>query len=180
MKILLHACCGPCTIYPLQKLRKDGHDIRGLFYNPNIHPFTEFQKRLDAFEQYAVKEELPVIVDSEYELDEFLRQVSYREGDRCRVCYGIRLRKAAQIAKKGKFEAFTTTLLVSPRQKHTLIRDIGIAIGQEIGIPFYYEDFRTGYSEGVQISKSENMYRQQYCGCIYSERDRYCSRNGNK
>ena len=116
---------------------------------------------------------LPVVIDEDYELADFLRQVAYREGERCRVCYGLRLYRAAQVAKKGRFDAFTTTLLVSPRQKHELIKDIGEAAGRETGIPFYYRDFRPGYREAVNISKEEKMYRQQYCGCIYSERDRY-------
>lgn len=173
MHILLHVCCGPCSIYPIKSLKEQGHDIRGYFYNPNIHPYMEFNKRKDGFVEYTQKIEIPTIVDEEYELDDFLRNVSYREGDRCRVCYGMRLRKTAQIAKKGRFDAFTTTLLVSPRQKHELIKEIGTAAGEEFGIPFYYEDFRPGYGQAVQISKDEGMYRQQYCGCIYSERDRY-------
>ena len=176
MKILLHACCGPCSIYPVKVLRKEGHDLRGYFYNPNIHPYTEFDRRLETFRRYAGKIDLPVTVEDDYELEEFLRQVTYREGDRCRFCYGLRLKRAAQVAKRGKFDAFATTLLVSPWQKHELIKAIGAAIGQEAGIPFYYRDFRPGYQEAVKVSKEEKMYRQQYCGCIYSERDRYYKR----
>jgi len=173
MHILMHVCCGPCSIYPIKSLYEQGHEVRGYFYNPNIHPYTEYNKRKDAFIEYANRIGIPVIIDDKYELDEFLRNVTFREGDRCRICYGMRLRKAALIAKKGHFDAYTTTLLVSPRQKHELIKEIGTAIGQELGIPFYYQDFRPGYNQAVQISKAENMYRQQYCGCIYSERDRY-------
>lgn len=173
MRILLHICCGPCSIYPIKSLLAQGHEIRGYFYNPNIHPYTEYDKRKVTALEYANKIGIPLIIDDNYELDEFLRNVAFREGDRCRVCYGMRLRKAAQVAKKGRFDAFSTTLLVSPRQKHALISEIGTAIGRELGIPFYYEDFRPGYSEAVKISKNEQMYRQQYCGCIYSERDRF-------
>jgi len=173
MKVLLHTCCGPCSIYPVSSLREEGHELRGYFYNPNIHPFTEFNKRLETLQDYAGKIQLPLIVDEAYELDEFLRQAVFREGERCRFCYAMRLKRAAQVARKGSFEAFTTTLLVSTFQKHQLIADIGSAIGEEVGIPFLYRDFRPGYKEAVQISKAEGMYRQQYCGCIYSERDRY-------
>ncbi|MDD2401868.1 MAG: epoxyqueuosine reductase QueH [Clostridia bacterium] len=173
MKILLHACCGPCCIYPVDALRKEGHEIWGYSYNPNIHPYTEFIKRLETFKEYAEEINFSVIVDDNYGLEEYLRNVVFREGDRCRVCYSMRLRKTAQIARKGKFDAFTTTLLVSPFQNHQLIKDMGEAIGTEIGVPFYYQDFRPGFKEGVIKSKEENMYRQQYCGCIYSERDRY-------
>lgn len=173
MKILLHACCGPCSIYPVSYLRQEGHDIRGYFYNPNIHPYTEFKKRIETFTQFAKDENLPIIVDDDYQLEEFLRQAVFREGERCRVCYRMRLVRAAQVAKKGGFDAFSTTLLVSPFQKHNLIKDIGTAIAEELGIPFSYYDFRPGYKEAVRISKEAGMYRQQYCGCIYSEGDRY-------
>jgi len=173
MKILLHVCCGPCSIYPVDRLRQEGHQIRGYFFNPNIHPFTEFTKRLETLTEYAQKIELPVIVDDSYELEKFLRDVVFREGERCRLCYRMRLTKAAQIAKKGNFDAFTTTLLVSPFQKHELIREIATSVSLETGVPFYYQDFRSGYQEGVLKSKEEKMYRQQYCGCIFSEKERY-------
>jgi predicted adenine nucleotide alpha hydrolase (AANH) superfamily ATPase len=180
MKILLHVCCGPCSIYPLSVLQKEGHELRGYFFNTNIHPYTEFTKRLDTFRAYAGKIGLPIIIDEDYQLEEYLRNVAFREGERCRICYSMRLHQAAQIARKGKFDSFTTTLLVSPFQKHELIKEIGTAIGAEVGVPFYYVDFREGYKEGVIRSKEEGMYRQQYCGCIYSERDRYKSRHCTK
>lgn len=176
MKILLHVCCGPCSIVPINELKKDNHEIWGYFYNSNIHPYTEFTKRLETFRNYSQKINLPVIIDDSYDLDEFLRQAAFREGERCRACYSMRLRRAAQVARKGKYEAFTTTLLVSPFQNHGLIKDIASAIGEEIGVPFYYQDFRPGYKESIPLSKEENMYRQGYCGCIYSERDRYLPR----
>lgn len=176
MKILLHACCGPCSIYPVSHLRQEGHDLRAYFYNPNIHPYTEFRKRLETFSQFAEKENLPLIVDEEYQLEEFLRQAVFREGERCRVCYRMRLYRAAQVARKGNFDAYTTTLLVSPFQKHSLIKDIGTAIGEEMGVPFLYQDFRSGYKDAVRISKEAGMYRQQYCGCVYSEGERYYPR----
>ncbi|MDD2212344.1 MAG: epoxyqueuosine reductase QueH [Clostridia bacterium] len=180
MKILLHVCCGPCSIYPVETLRQAGHEIRGYFYNPNIHPYTEFTKRLETFTNYAQKIELPVILDEQYALEEFLRSVVFREGERCRICYSSRLKKAAQIAKQGKFDAFTTTLLVSPFQKHELIKEIASSIAIETEVPFYYEDFRAGFKEGVLKSKEEKMYRQQYCGCIFSEKERYYSRKRAK
>lgn len=180
MKILLHACCGPCSIHPVAELRRNGHEVRAFFYNPNIHPYTEFKKRMETFQEYTDKIQLPAIVDESYELDEFLRQASFRESERCRACYSMRLRRAAQVARKGKYEAFTSTLLVSPFQKHQLIKDIGTAIGKELDIPFFYEDFRPGYKDSVTVSKQENMYRQQYCGCIYSERDRYAPKKERK
>lgn len=173
MKILLHTCCGPCTIYPLEKLRQDQNQVYGYFYNPNIHPFTEWQKRKEALGAYAEQKHFKVIMEDDYDLEYYLRQVVYREATRCRFCYDLRLRRTAQIARRGNFDAFTTTLLVSPFQKHDLIRETGLAIGEEMGIPFYYEDFRPGYQEATSQSRLLGMYRQQYCGCIYSEKDRY-------
>lgn len=180
MKILLHVCCGPCSIYPVAALREEGHNLRGYFFNPNIHPYMEFIRRLETFTEYAEKIELPVIIDDNYDLEEYLRNVAFREGERCRICYNLRLKKVAQIARKGKFDAFTTTLLVSSFQKHELIKEMAASIAAETGVPFYYRDFRTGFKEGVLKSKEENMYRQQYCGCIFSERDRYRPRSKGK
>ncbi|MDX9871002.1 MAG: epoxyqueuosine reductase QueH [Clostridia bacterium] len=178
MRLLLHVCCGPCSIYPVKSLREQGHALTAWFYNPNIHPYTEYGKRRDTFLEYAQKVALPAIIEEGYHLEDFLRKVHGREeeGERCRVCYELRLESAAQAARSGGFDAFTTTLLVSPRQKHDLIREAGERAAQAAGIPFYYEDFRPGYAQAVRISKEESMYRQQYCGCIYSERDRYMPR----
>jgi predicted adenine nucleotide alpha hydrolase (AANH) superfamily ATPase len=171
-KILLHICCAPCTIYPLSILREEGHDVCGYFYNPNIHPFSEYKRRLDTLDAYAAQEKLRVIREDAYPLEEFLRQVAFREEDRCRHCYRLRLTRTAEAAKEGHFDAFTTTLLYSRFQKHELIRSIGDAVAEMQGIPFLYRDFREGWSEGVRISKTLGMYRQRYCGCIYSEKDR--------
>lgn len=173
MKTLLHICCAPCTIYPLQTLREEGDEVHGVFYNPNIHPYSEYRKRLDTLEDYAVHEGLPLIVADDYPMEDFLRNVVFREQDRCRQCYYNRVKYAAHIAKRGRFDRFTTTLLYSKFQNHELIRDIGRSIGKDVGIPFYYTDFREGWKAGVEESKKRGMYRQQYCGCIYSEKERF-------
>lgn len=180
MKILLHTCCGPCSIYPVKKMREEGHEVYGYFYNPNIHPYTEFKRRRDTLEEYAKSIDLKVIFNEEYQLDDFLRAVVHRESKRCQTCYYMRLEKTAQVARKGKFDAFSTTLLISPFQNHNLIKEIGQAIGEETGVPFYYGDFREGFKESVQVSKAQSMYRQQYCGCIYSEKERYYQSKGGK
>ncbi len=174
LNVLIHICCGPCAIYPVKALREQGHQLRGYFYNPNIHPYTEWKQRLETLKQYAENIDLPVIIDEGYDLEHFLQQVVYRESNRCRVCYHLRLLRAAQVAKKGKFDAFTTTLLVSPFQKHEMIEEIGNEVAQKTGIPFLYQDFRPGYKEATAFSKAQGMYRQQYCGCIFSEKERYC------
>lgn len=179
MKLLLHMCCGPCAVYPHKVLSRE-HDIMGLFYNPNIHPFTEYRKRMDTARDFADKSNFKMITIDEYNLDDFLRNAAFREGQRCIMCYADRLFRAASAAKKGCFDAFTTTLLVSPFQKHELIKKIGEEAGDKYGIEFLYKDFREGFKEGVEESKQMGLYRQQYCGCIYSERDRYAPKGKEK
>jgi len=173
MRLLVHICCAPCFAAPYFHLKKDGHEIHGFWYNHNIHPFTENKKRLDTLQEFAKKEDIPLIVKDEYELEKFLRKTAFREEERCRVCYYDRMKYTAIIAKKGNFDAFTTTLLYSKFQKHDLIKEIGESLAQEYDVKFYYHDFREYWKEGIKISKEREMYRQQYCGCIYSERDRY-------
>jgi len=161
-------------------LREEGDEVCGLFYNPNIHPYLEYRRRLDTLVSYADSEGLAVIREEAYPLEAFLRQTAFREEDRCRYCYQLRLSHAARIAKKGGFDAFTTTLLYSRYQKHDLIREIAAEAAGTQGVPFFYRDFREGWSEGVRISKEKGMYRQPYCGCIYSEKERYCRNVGQE
>ncbi len=173
MKILLHICCAPCAIYPVATMAATGHQVHGFFYNPNIHPYQEFARRVAALEEYVSHQGLAMIWDRRYDLEEFLRLVAFREAERCRCCYRLRLAAAGQAAQAGQFDAFTTTLLYSKYQNHELIREIGEQVGNEAGVPFYYQDFREGWAQGVKVSKELGLYRQPYCGCIYSERDRY-------
>jgi predicted adenine nucleotide alpha hydrolase (AANH) superfamily ATPase len=173
MKVLLHICCGPCAIVPTQRLREKDHEVMGYFFRSNIHPYTECLKREETLRNYADQIDLRVVYQPEYDLEEFLRNVVYRESNRCRLCYHERLRSAALIAKRGRFDAFTSTLLYSKFQNHELIKSIGESVGKTVGLPFYYEDFRSGWKAGVEASKQMGMYRQQYCGCIYSEKERY-------
>lgn len=173
MKILLHNCCGPCTIYPLSVLRGEGHEITGYFYGSNIHPYTEMVKRREALEELARIADFKVIYQKEFDLEGFLRAAAFREADRCRFCYHARLSAAASIARHGKFDAFSSTLLYSRFQKHELIAETAEAVSKEYGVPFLYRDFREGWKEGIEESKRLGLYRQQYCGCIYSEKERY-------
>ncbi len=177
MRLLLHTCCGPCSIFPVRVLRESSHDIMGFFYRSNIHPFTECEKRLETLQSYAQQIELKLIVDANYQLEDFLRNIAFREHDRCRYCYHDRLRATALIAKRGNFDKFSSTLLYSKFQKHDMIRTIGESVGKEVGIPFHYQDFRVGWKEGIASSKALGMYRQQYCGCIYSEKERYVKKS---
>jgi predicted adenine nucleotide alpha hydrolase (AANH) superfamily ATPase len=143
------------------------------FYRHNIHPYTECLRRQETLETFAEEENLRVIVQEGYDMEGFIRNVAFREQERCRYCYHDRLRAAARIARKGKFDAFTSTLLYSRFQKHDMIKAVGMSIADETGIPFLYRDFRTGWREGIAASKERGMYRQPYCGCIYSEKERY-------
>jgi len=213
MKILLHICCANCAIYPLEQMKGKGDEAVGYFFNPNIHPYQEYQKRLNALKIFSEKVGCKVIYRDEYLLEEFLRNVSHRVNpvrnssrcdskpsgalnppgiilksnhtteqqgiisngikERCQYCYSVRLEATAQEAKKEGFDRFSTTLLQSTHQSHDLIKETGERIAQEVGIPFYYEDFRQGWRRGVEVSKVMGLYRQQYCGCIYSEKERF-------
>jgi len=183
MKVLLHICCGPCSIYPVRVLREQGHDVYGYFYNPNIHPYQEYDRRKQTLIEYARSIELPLIfpkANQEYDLESYLRQVVFRESERCRFCYHHRLGAAAKTARAGKFDAFTSTLLYSKFQKHELIAQTGQAEAGSGRVKFLYQDFREGWKEGVEKSRELGLYRQQYCGCIYSEKERYSPGIGYK
>ena len=172
-RILLHTCCGPCTIYPHRRLRQQGWSVHGFFYNPHIQPFQEFQKRLQTLSAYAQNADLPLIVRDDYDLEPFFRETAFRERRRCVYCYSVRLEATARLAKKSRFDAFTTTLLYSKQQKHDLVASIAEDASRKYGIPFYYEDFRAGWKTGQEEARELGMYRQQYCGCIYSEAERF-------
>ncbi len=173
MKILLHICCAPCAIYPIKILRMEDFDIMGFFYKHNIHPYMECIRRLETLQSYAATIDLDVIYQEGYDLEGFLRNAVFRESERCSYCYYERLRSTALMAKRGKFDYYSTTLLYSKFQKHDKLKSIGEEIGKSVGVRFYYQDFRTGWKEGVEASKRLGLYRQQYCGCIYSEKERY-------
>jgi predicted adenine nucleotide alpha hydrolase (AANH) superfamily ATPase len=173
MKLLLHTCCGPCTVYPLEQLRQKDFNVMGFFYRHNIHPLLECIKREETLKDFAKKENLKMIWQEGYEIEEFLRKAAFRESNRCEICYFDRLSATVKLAKRGKFEYFSSTLLYSKFQNHKKIIDIATALGKQHGVKFYYEDFREGWSEGIEKSKDMEMYRQQYCGCIFSEKERF-------
>ena len=173
MKVLLHVCCANCAIYPIKSMREDGLEVMGFFYRHNIHPYTECLRRQEALEAYAENIDLKVIYQQGYDLEGFIRNVAFRESERCNYCYHDRLRSTALIAKRGKFDYFSSTLLYSKHQKHELIRTMGDSIGKSVGVPFLYQDYREGWKEGIECSKQMGLYRQHYCGCVYSEKERY-------
>jgi predicted adenine nucleotide alpha hydrolase (AANH) superfamily ATPase len=175
MRILLHTCCAPCATHPIRALAADSHTVVAYFHNPNIHPATEFANRLGAFLKLAELWGIERIVDRDYGLERFLRCVQGAEYDaeRCARCYAMRLDAAARRAADEGFDAFTTTLLVSPYQKHDRIIRAGEAAAEEHKTAFHYRDFRDGYAAGRSMSRELGLYRQKYCGCLFSEEERY-------
>jgi epoxyqueuosine reductase len=176
MKLLLHVCCANCAFSPLKMFSDEGHEVFGYWYNPNIHPFTEYHKRLEAVKFLEEKRAFPVFYHDSYDLEKFLKAAIQDVDNRCSFCYKIRLIKTAAYAKENHFDGFTTTLLASPHQKHESIREIGEKIGSDLGIKFFYRDFRPGFYEGKEEGKKLGLYSQKYCGCIFSEKERYLNK----
>ena len=169
-RLLLHICCAPCLTFPLADLQRSCDlEISGYFFNNNIHPYQEFLSRMEAVSDYTAKMELPLILESDYLLEEFLAAVAAKPAERCRFCYHSRLEKTARIAAEKGFDHFSTTLLYSVYQKHELIVKMGNELGEKYGIRFLYRDWRQGWNEGRRLAGRDVIYRQKYCGCIYSE-----------
>jgi predicted adenine nucleotide alpha hydrolase (AANH) superfamily ATPase len=170
-RLLIHSCCAHCAAYTVEHWRKEGYEVSALWYNPNIHPYTEHQKRLEAMQRLAENMNVPLITTGGYDIVEYFRRVAGNEAERCRHCFELRLSKTAEVAKEMGFDAFTTTLLISPHQKHDLLKEIGEELGGEV--EFLYADLRKRYSDSRHITKPMELHRQQYCGCVYSEFERY-------
>jgi len=158
-KLLLHACCAPCTTFVHEWLRQNGFAATGFFYNPNIYPEVEYERRKECMERYQFLSGLPVIYEENEERP---------EPGSCETCYELRLRSAARYGKANRFELFSTTLLISPYQKHELIKETGLRIAVEEGIQFLYHDFREGFYKSRELARKYNLYRQKYCGCSAS------------
>jgi hypothetical protein len=173
MKVLLHICCAPCAIVPVRELRAEGMDLTGFFYRHNIHPFSECLRRQQTLEDYARQIGLEMIWQRGYDLEGFIRSVVYREEERCLICYRQRLLATAALARQGHYDAYSTTLLYSRYQKHDALRDIGESLGRTLGVAFFYRDFRPGWKQGIEESRRIGLYRQKYCGCVYSEKERF-------
>ncbi|MBI4288902.1 MAG: epoxyqueuosine reductase QueH [Chloroflexi bacterium] len=171
--VLIHICCAPCATYTVEHWRAQKLEVAGLSFNPNIHPYTEHRQRLESLKTFAGSVDMPLFIPPGYDMVGFLRRVVGKEGNRCIECFRMRLSEAAVQAKDKGFDAFTTTLLISPHQKHSLLKEVGEAVGEEHGVRFLYADLRQGFSESRRMSKELGLYRQQYCGCIYSEWERY-------
>lgn len=174
MKILLHQCCGPCSFYPLETLIKNNFEVTTFFYNPNIHPYTEFIQRLDNAKKVNKIYNIKGYFFNFYNVKNYLKKLP--TNNRCIYCYDVRIKITAAFAKKNKFDYFTTTLLYSKYQQHDTIKNIAEKYSIIYNIPFYYNDFRIGWQKGFDLSRLHNIYMQKYCGCIYSEQERYAKK----
>lgn len=173
MNTLLHTCCAPCSIHCIESLRQEGIEPVSYWFNPNIHPYTEYRSRKTTLEEYAKSIQLKLIVDNTYGLRDFVAAVIDDLQHRCAYCYQVRLEQTARYAAEHNFDSFTTTLLVSPYQKHEAIVAAGERAAQTYGVPFLYRDFRPGFRQGQEQARQRNLYMQKYCGCIFSEEERY-------
>jgi hypothetical protein len=186
MKLLLHVCCGPCSTATITAWREDGAQVTGAFYNPNIHPFSEHERRREVLSGYAAEIELPLLGEPHYEVRAWLAMVRDHEekGQRCRLCIGQRMDYTAKLAADNGFRVFSTTLLISPYQDHDIIREAGDRAATATGTEFLYRDLRSSYRESIAMSRAAGLYRQNYCGCIFSEeeaaRERAAKRSGAK
>jgi len=172
-KLLVHCCCAHCAAYTVNYWQQQGYQVSTFWYNPNIHPYSEHQSRLEAMVSLAREMSLPLLVAECYDMIEYFRQVVGHEAERCQYCFRLRLSRTAEVARQKGFDAFTTTLLISPQQKHDLLRETGNRLAEKTGIAFLYADLRKRYSDSRHLTKPLNLYRQQYCGCVYSEWERY-------
>jgi predicted adenine nucleotide alpha hydrolase (AANH) superfamily ATPase len=173
--VLVHCCCAHCAAYTVEHWRRQGYELSALWYNPNIHPYMEHQARLEAMQSLANKQGFSLIATEGYDIIEYFKRVTGHEAQRCRYCFHLRLQKTAETALKLGFNAFTSSLLISPHQKHELLLEIGNKLAEEMGINFLYADLRKRYSDSRHITKPMALYRQQYCGCVYSEWERYAN-----
>ena len=185
MKLLLHCCCAPCSVSCVGSLRAEQTEPHLFWYNPNIHPYTEYKSRKDCLNEFAKSEKLALTSVEQYGLREFLNEVHSQDSDsishphRCKKCYRMRLEKTASFAKQEGFSAFSTTLLISPYQDHEEIKRQGEETAEKYGVEFLYRDFRPLFREGQTNARAANMYMQKYCGCVFSEEERYLSKNSH-
>jgi len=173
MKLLLHCCCAPCSFSCVASLRAEDIYFELLWFNPNIHPYTEYKARVDSMAEFAANEKLKLRMIKEYGLRLFLGEIFPEVKERCKKCYSLRLEKTASVAAQEGFTAFSTTLLISPYQDHEAIRRTGEEIAAKHGIDFFYRDFRPLFREGQSAARAAGLYTQKYCGCIFSEEERY-------
>ena len=174
--LLLHICCAPCLASVHEELDEMGIEFQGLWYNPNIQPYREYKKRRKALREYAQKRPVEIIYQDHYDLRGFLTgaiEIEKAGGLRCELCYKVRLEFTAREAKELGFKRFSTTLLFSKHQRHELIKEAAEEIATQVEIDFFYHDFRPGAKRSWEICKELDVYMQNYCGCIFSEEERF-------
>ena len=180
MRLLFHSCCGPCVSGCLEILRTENISPELFWYNPNIHPYTEYSSRRDSLAQLSAAENLELIMIDDYGLNDFIRGIGTHLEDgpkteealRCLYCYRIRLEKTAAHAAENGYDAFSTSLLVSPYQRHDVIRNMGGELAEQHKVAFLYRDFREHFREGQNKARDRGLYMQKYCGCIFSADER--------
>ena len=171
--VLMHTCCAPCSLSCIDPLRAEGIEPVAFWYNPNIHPWKEYEARRDCLLAYAPTIEMQVIVDEYYGLRTFVEHVASDIDHRCTYCYQHRLEETARYAAEHGYEAFTSTLLASLYQDHDGIKAAAEKYARQYGVEFLYRDFRPNFRAGNQRARELGFYMQKYCGCVFSEQDRY-------
>lgn len=183
-KLLMHACCGPCFTYIEHDLKENGLkledgsymkvDYTACFYNPNIHPKVEYERRKEAFETLCKLKEVDYVTLDEYNLNEYVKYVVLNVGEgkkykvRCEYCYYMRLKKVFEYAKENGYDIVSTTLTISPYQNHEIIKEVGKRLEKEYGVEFLYVDYREHFREGQKMARDLGIYMQKYCGCVFS------------
>ncbi len=181
MKLLMHTCCAPCSVYCIDHLRKEGIEPTLYWYNPNIHPYIEYKTRRDTLKEYSESINVKAIFEEEYGLDVFCKNVINDLNNRCsNYCYRVRLEQTAKYAKENGYDAITTTLFVSPYQKHEILKEMMQEVADKYDLEFVYRDFRIGFREGQAKARELGLYMQKYCGCIFSQESIYYNRNNEK
>ena len=164
MKLLMHTCCAPCSVYCIDSLRSEGIEPTVYWYNPNIHPYTEYKARRDCLKEYTASINVNAIFEEDYGLKNFCKNVIGNLETRCTdYCYLVRLEQTAKYAKEHGYDTITTTLLVSPYQKHDELKKIAEQVAKKYGLNFLYRDFRVGFREGQEKAREIGLYMQKYC-----------------
>ena len=177
MNTLLHICCAPCANQCIEVLQGEKTEVTGFWYNPNIHPFTEYRARRNTVREYLQSIDVKLLERDDYALRPFVREVAEDIANRCGKCYEMRLFEAARQAKEGGFDSFTSSLFISPYQNHELMRETAERAAAEYGVEFLYRDFRPYFRAGQDRARELGMYMQKYCGCVFSEEERYLKKN---
>ena len=200
MKILLHICCSNCALYPIKIFKSDGHALTGFWFNPNIHPYDEYRSRLDSVKKLAAQWHTDIHYIEEYKPEDYFKMLNITDTDlirnavsnapdaseisdippfpeRCASCYMLRLERTARHAGENGFDAFSTTLLISPYQDFEKIAATGKELEKKYNVEFHLKDFRPFFRDAMTLSKELDLYRQKYCGCIYSKKERKMKKN---